>query len=94
MPDSRRDESDTGMLRVEINGRSYEIPNTVETEPDILRAVQLNPNIYALYRDEDVAELGPEQRAGAWEDDLYDAPPVVVEEGDEFVAVQKTTEGG
>lgn len=86
--------SDTGMLRVEINGRSYEIPNTVETEPEILRAVQLDPNIYALYRDADVETLGPEQRAGAWEDDPYDAPPVVVSDGDEFAVIPKTTTGG
>ena len=85
-------------LTVVINGQEYEIPNTVETELDILRAVQFDPNVYALYWDEDVETLGPEQRAGAWEDDLpdslYNAPPVVVSEGDEFVVVPKTTNGG
>lgn len=86
--------SDTGMLRIEINGQSYDVPRTVTTEPEILRAVQLDPNIYALYRDEDVEALGPEQRAGEWEDDPYDAPPVVVSDGDEFVVVPKTATGG
>ena len=81
-------------LHIIINGQGYDIPDTVTTEPEILQAVQFNPNYYALYRNEDVETLGPEQRAGAWEDDLYNAPPVVISDGDEFVVIPKTTNGG
>ena len=84
----------TATLTIVVNGQEYEIPNTVETEPEILREIQFDPNVYALYWDEDVETLGEDQRAGAWEDDLYDAPPVVVSEGDEFVVVPKQTSGG
>jgi sulfur carrier protein ThiS len=84
----------TEHITIVVNEQEYDIPNTVETEPDILRAIQFDPNQYALYWDEDVQTLGEEQRAGAWEDDLYNAPPVVVSEGDEFVVVPKTTNGG
>ena len=81
-------------LTIIVNGQEYEIPNTVETEPEILRAMQFDPNVYALYWDEDVETLDEDQRAGAWEGDLYDAPPVVVSEDDEFVVVPKQTTGG
>lgn len=82
-------------LTIVVDGQEYDIPNTVSTEPEILRAIQYDPNRYALYWDEDVQRLGPEQRAGAWEDDLYNAPPVVISEGDEFVVIPKSaTDGG
>ena len=82
-------------IEIVVSGVEYAIPNTVVTERDILRAVDLDPATYKLYWDADVESLGPEQRVGAWEDgDHYDAPPVVVDVGDEFVAVPRYTEDG
>jgi len=88
-------DSQNATLTVTANSVEYDIPNTVETERDILRAIGCDPAHYALYWDEDVETLGPEQRVGAYEDDShYDAPPVVVSEGDRFVVIPKTANGG
>ena len=83
-------------IEVVVNGQSYDVPNTASTEPEILSAIQFDQNRYALYWDEDVETLGPEQRVGAWEDGFPQepAPPVVISEGDEFVVVPKTTTDG
>lgn len=79
---------DTDQLTIHLNGVEHTIPNTVETEADILRAVDLDPAGYRLYRDEDVETLGPEQLVGeVGQTHLTD--PVVVSDGDEFVAVPR-----
>jgi len=61
----------TDTLAIVVNAVEYDIPNTVQTERDILRAVDLDPSHYALYWDADVETLGPEQRAGAYDGDHY-----------------------
>jgi len=86
--------TDNDRLSITVNGQEYQIPNTVATEPEILRAIQFDPNDYALYWDADKDTLTDEDRAGAWEDDLYDPPPVVVSDGDEFVVIPKAASGG
>ena len=84
-------DSDAGgseRLTIYLNGAEHAIPNTVETEADILRAVNLDPAGYRLYRDEDVETLGPEQLVGEpGQTHLTDL--VVVSEGDEFVAIPR-----
>ena len=86
--------SEPETIEIVVNGQTYDVPNTVTTEPEILSAIQFDQNRYALYWDEDVGTLGPEQRAGAWENDPYNAPPVVISDGDEFVVIPKTTTDG
>ena len=86
--------TDAETVEIVVNGQEYDVPKTATTEPEILSAIKLDQNQYSLYWDEDVEKLGPEQRAGAWEDDLYNAPPVVISEGDEFVVIPKTTTDG
>jgi hypothetical protein len=81
---------DSGMKRltIHLNGVEHTIPNTVETEGDILRAVDLDPAGYRLYRDADVETLGPEQLVGK-KGQTHLTEPVVVSDGDEFVAIPR-----
>lgn len=89
----RDSSSGIGQLTIHLNGVEHTIPTTVETEADILRAVDLDPAGYRLYRDEDVETLGPEQLVGeVGQTHLTDL--VVVSDGDEFVAVPRYTEDG
>lgn len=83
-----------GQITVFVNGKEHEIPRDVTTEPEICSALLLNQNVYALYWDSDKRELTEDDRLGAWEDDLYNAPPVVLSDGDEIIAVPKTCSGG
>jgi len=75
-------------LTIYLNDAEHEVPATVETVADLLRAVDLDPDGYRLYRDEDVETLGAEQRVRD-EDDIHGLTPVVVSDGDGFVAVQR-----
>lgn len=86
--------SDSERLTIVVDGQEYQIPSTVETERDILRAIQYDPNVYALYRDADKETLTDDDRAGAWEDDPYNAPSVVVSDGDGFVVIPKEVTDG
>lgn len=83
----------TDTLTITANGAEYEIPNTVETEADILRAIDFDPAGYRLYRDEDVQELGPEQLVGK-PNQTHLTEPVVVSGGDEFVVVPRYATDG
>lgn len=80
----------TDILTIRLNGAEHEIPITVVTEADVLRAVDLDPAGYRLYRDEDTRTLGPEQLVGEPGQTHLDSP-VVVSDGDEFVAMPRTT---
>ena len=84
---------DSGRLTISLNGVEHEIPNTVETEADVLRAVDLDPAGYRLYRDADVRTLGAEQLVGT-PGQTHLTDPVVVSDGDEFVAVPRYAGGG
>lgn len=78
----------TAQLTIYLNKAEHTIPNTVETEADILRAVNLDPAGYRLYRDEDVETLGPEQLVGE-PGQTHLTEIVVLSEGDEFVAIPR-----
>jgi hypothetical protein len=78
----------TDRLTIHLNGAKHTVPNTVETEADILRAVDLDPAGYRLYRDAGVETLGPEQLVGE-PGQTHLSDPVVVSEGDEFVAIPR-----
>lgn len=80
-------------IEINVNGRTETIPRTVQTERDILRAIDYDPAYYALYRDTG-GEIDASDRAGAYEDDHYNAPPVVVSDGDSFVVIPKQCNGG
>jgi hypothetical protein len=80
--------SGTDQLTVTLNGAEHTVPNTVETEADMLRAVDLDPAGYRLYRDAVVETLGPDQLVGK-PGQTHLTDPVVVSEGDEFVAVPR-----
>lgn len=87
--------TESGQLTVYLNSAEHTIPNTVETVADLHRALDLHHEIYYLYRDEDVETLGKEQRLRESRDaDPHAQEPVVVSDGDEFVAVQQTVVGG
>jgi hypothetical protein len=85
---SEQETDEVGQLTITLNDAQHTIPNTVETEADILRAVDLDPAGYRLYRDADVETLGPEQLVGE-PGQTHLSDPVVVSEGDEFVAIPR-----
>jgi hypothetical protein len=78
----------TKQLTISLNGAEHTVPDTVETEADLLRAVDLDPAGYRLYRDADVETLGVEQLVGK-PGQTHLSDPVVVSEGDEFVAIPR-----
>jgi hypothetical protein len=90
---SERDTTEAEQLTINLNGAEHKIPATVETEADVLRAVDLDPAGYRLYRDMNVETLGEEQLVGE-QGQTHLTDPVVVSEDDEFVAIPRQCNDG
>lgn len=81
-------------MTILLNGAEHAIPSTVETEADILRAVDLDPAGYRLYHDADVKVLNEDQLVGN-PGETHLTAAVDVSDGDEFVAIPRhVTDGG
>lgn len=93
MGDTDSDMGGNERLAILLNGSEHTIPNGVETVADLLRAVDLDPAGYELYRDENVETLGPDQRCRDG-DDPHGLTAVDMSDSDEFVAIPRVVQNG